>query len=157
MDMVFANRLKEVRERSGMKRKEVAEKLGITMQAYTCYEYGRREPRLSDLIKLSKIFDIPVDVLCSPYPVDMTIDSCSDFINSIDGCGIERMTDNPNNYLVTIPYSPEYSLDLVMPREDVIFMCQSVNGSKTAFVRAFKNRYLMCAAKYASTNKVLYW
>lgn len=47
MDMVFANRLKEVRERSGMKRKEVAEKLGITMQAYTCYEYGRREPRLN--------------------------------------------------------------------------------------------------------------
>lgn len=125
--------------------------------AARCYEYGRREPRLSNLIKLSKIFDIPVDVLCSPYPVDMTIDNCSDFISSIDGCGIKRMTDNSNDYLVTIPYSPEYHLNLVMPSEDVISMCQSVNGSKTAFVRAFKNRYLLCAAKYASTNRVIYW
>lgn len=157
MDMVFANRLREIRERSGMKRKEVAEKMGITLQAYSCYEYGRREPRLSNIVKLSKIFDIPVDVLCSPYSINMTIEDCSDFINSIDGCGIERMTNNHNDYLVTIPFSPEYPLNLVMSSEDVVSLCQSVNGSKTAFIRAFKNRYMVCAAKYANTNKVIYW
>lgn len=157
MDMVFANRLREIRERSGMKRKEVAEKLGISLQAYSCYEQGKREPRLGNIIKMSKIFDVPIDVLCLPYHIDMTIESCSDFIRSIDGCGIERMTNNHNDYLVTIPFSPEYPLNLIMSSEDVVSMCQSVNGSKTAFIRTFKNRYMMCAAKYASTNRVIYW
>lgn len=157
MNMVFANRLKKVRECSGMKRKEVAEKLGITLQAYSAYEEGKREPRLDNLIELANIFDMPIGMLCSPYRIDMSIDGCSDFINSMVGCSIKRMSQSSDNYLVTIPYSSKYSLSLAMSREDVISMCLDANGSSKAFFRMFKNRYLACAAKYASTNKVIYW
>lgn len=156
MNMVFANRLKKVRERSGMKRKEVAEKLGITLQAYSAYEEGKREPRLDNLIELANIFDMPIGMLCSPYRIDMSIDGCSSFINTMTGCSIKRMAQSPDDYLVTIPYSPEYPLNLVMSEEDVISMCLNANGSSKAFFRMFKNRYLACAAKYASTNKVVY-
>lgn len=157
MNMVFANRLREIRERSGMKRKEVADKLGITLQAYSAYEEGKREPRLDNIIGLANIFDMPIGMLCSPYRIDMSIDGCSSFINAMTGCSIKRMTQSPDDYLVTIPYSPKYSLSLVMSEEDVIPMCLDANGSSKAFFRMFKNRYLTCAAKYASTNKVIYW
>lgn len=156
MNMVFANRLKEIRERSGMKRKEVAGKLGITLQAYSAYEDGKREPRLDNIIELANIFDMPIGMLCSPYRIDMSIDGCSSFISTMTGCSIKRMANSHDDYIVTIPYCTEYSLSLVMSEEDVVSMCLNANGSSKAFLRMFKNRYLACAAKYASTNKVVY-
>ena len=70
--MNFAENLTHIRKKLGMTRKEVAEKMGITPQAYSCYEYGRREPRLDNIVKLAEVFGVSTDALLmytsSSYP-----------------------------------------------------------------------------------------
>lgn len=55
--------LKELRKKRGWTQPEVAEKLGITYQAYGHYENGRRNPDIETLKKLADIFDVPIYVL----------------------------------------------------------------------------------------------
>lgn len=57
--------LKELRKKRGWTQPEVAEKLGITYQAYGHYENGRRNPDIETLKKLADIFDVPINVLIS--------------------------------------------------------------------------------------------
>lgn len=54
MDMVFANRLREIRERSGMKRKEVAEKLGLACKLIRAMSKGNESLDLVTLLKCLK-------------------------------------------------------------------------------------------------------
>ena len=60
--MNFAENLTHIRKKLGMTRKEAAAKMGITPQAYSCYEYGRREPRLDNIVKLAEVFGVSTDV-----------------------------------------------------------------------------------------------
>ena len=46
-----------------MTQQEVADKLGITLPAYTAYESGKREPDFSILQSLANIFDVTTDYL----------------------------------------------------------------------------------------------
>jgi len=50
--------LKEARQRAGMTQKEVAEKLGITEQAYQKIEYGERIGKVETWDKLEDLFGI---------------------------------------------------------------------------------------------------
>lgn len=47
----------------GKTQKDVAEYLGITEQALSFYERGKREPKLEMWIKLANYFGVPVDYL----------------------------------------------------------------------------------------------
>lgn len=53
-------RIKEARERCGLKQDEVAKKLNVTLTAYQNYEYGKRD------IKSSMILSICAVLRCSP-------------------------------------------------------------------------------------------
>lgn len=61
--MVVAQRLKESRVTAGLKLKDAAEKLNITVQSVLRYENGSREPSLETLITFCKLYDVSSDYI----------------------------------------------------------------------------------------------
>lgn len=53
-------RLKELRIRNGISQQEAADYLGITRQAYSHYEVGRRKPDYETLLKLAEFYAVSV-------------------------------------------------------------------------------------------------
>lgn len=63
MKIILSERLKELREENGMTQKQIAAKLGISSVAYLRYEKSQREPSLSMLAEIAKIFNVSTDYL----------------------------------------------------------------------------------------------
>ena len=61
--MILKERLKELRVERGLKQKDVAEALEISVSCYGGYEQGYREPDFKTLIKISKFFKVSTDYL----------------------------------------------------------------------------------------------
>lgn len=60
---MFAERLKELREKYGIFQSELAKVLNVTSQAISNYEAGKREPQISELIKIAEYFGVSIDYL----------------------------------------------------------------------------------------------
>ncbi|MBR3804979.1 MAG: helix-turn-helix transcriptional regulator [Clostridia bacterium] len=56
-------RIKELRQNCGLNQKDLANKLNRSQSCVCDWENGRREPSISDLIKMSEIFNCSVDYL----------------------------------------------------------------------------------------------
>lgn len=56
-------RLKELRIERGLKLKEVAERLNVTIRTISRYEDGTREPSVEFIIKFCKLYDVSADYL----------------------------------------------------------------------------------------------
>lgn len=56
-------RLKELRLELGLQSQDVAQKLGISKQAYSNYEGNRREPDVETLCLLADFFGVSIDYL----------------------------------------------------------------------------------------------
>ena len=52
----FSDKIRELRKQKGVSQAVVAEYLGITKQAYSLYETGKREPDFDSLLKLADYF-----------------------------------------------------------------------------------------------------
>ena len=59
----FEERLKEVRADKGVGQVELAKAIGVSKGIISLWENGLREPKLSNLIALSKFFEVPIDFL----------------------------------------------------------------------------------------------
>lgn len=63
--MLFNEKLKELRVSKGLSQHFMAEQLNINDRSYQNYEYGKREPNIETLIRLSAILDVSLDnLLC---------------------------------------------------------------------------------------------
>jgi transcriptional regulator with XRE-family HTH domain len=51
------------REKKGLKQNELADLIGVSQQTISKYENGTREPDITNLINLSRIFDVSIDYL----------------------------------------------------------------------------------------------
>ncbi len=60
---MFAIRLRETRIEKGLRQKDVAEAMGLTLRAICNYEAGTREPSLDTLKKLCLFFNVSSDYL----------------------------------------------------------------------------------------------
>ncbi|QCT71563.1 XRE family transcriptional regulator [Eubacterium maltosivorans] len=60
---MICDKLKEIREKTGMNKKEFANYLNIKYTTYNNYETGAREPASDFLILISKKFDISIDYI----------------------------------------------------------------------------------------------
>jgi HTH-type transcriptional regulator, competence development regulator len=60
---VIAERLKNLRENSGLNQTQAAEKLGLSRVNYNRYENGEREPDNATLSRLADFFDVTTDDL----------------------------------------------------------------------------------------------
>lgn len=67
------NRIAEIRRTRGLMQAELAKQLGVTPQAISCYEQGKKEPRLKTLIKLSKALDCSLDELLGLRKIDRKV------------------------------------------------------------------------------------
>ena len=57
------NNLKNLRKFKKLTQKQVADAVGIGMQAYSYYEKAERDPSQATLIKLADFFDVSIDEL----------------------------------------------------------------------------------------------
>lgn len=60
--MKIANNLREIRESRGLKKAEVAKKIGTTRSNITRWEIGTL-PRIESLIQLAKLYHVSLDYL----------------------------------------------------------------------------------------------
>lgn len=60
---MFKNQLKYYRKSINISQEQIANKLGMTQQAYANYEQGIREPNIETIKKLCIIFDCTADEL----------------------------------------------------------------------------------------------
>lgn len=60
---MIAERLKKLRENSGLNQTQAAEKLGLSRVNYNRYENGEREPDNATLSRLADFFDVTTDDL----------------------------------------------------------------------------------------------
>ncbi|MEE1006417.1 MAG: helix-turn-helix transcriptional regulator [Acutalibacteraceae bacterium] len=60
---IFANRLKELREKIGLNQKECAEKLNISRGSISFYENGERLPDIETIYNMATFFDVSADYL----------------------------------------------------------------------------------------------
>lgn len=68
-------RIKELREKSGIKQKDMANELGIGLSTLSQYETGKREPDMQTVIKIAKYFNVSVDYLIRATPESNSADS----------------------------------------------------------------------------------
>jgi transcriptional regulator with XRE-family HTH domain len=59
----FGEKLRLLRTRNGMTMQALAEKLDTVSSYISMLEHGQREPKASFVLKVSRLFDVPVDVL----------------------------------------------------------------------------------------------
>jgi transcriptional regulator with XRE-family HTH domain len=63
MNNIFNLRLKELREEKGVGQIELSKELGVSKGIISLWENGLREPKLSNLIVISKYFGVSIDFL----------------------------------------------------------------------------------------------
>ena len=71
MNIVIANRLVELRKKSGLSQEQLADKLGLSRQAVSKWERAEASPDTDNLICLAKLYNVSLDELLSS---DETID-----------------------------------------------------------------------------------
>lgn len=72
------------REANKLQKKEVAELIGIKPQTYGAYESGRNETPTEVLVRLSILYDVPVDVLIQRDNMSKTEKSAQEQLNYYD-------------------------------------------------------------------------
>ena len=61
--MEFSECLKNLRKQAHLTQTEVAEKLGISQQAYASWERGIKKPTQDNLVKIAQILNVSIDYL----------------------------------------------------------------------------------------------
>ena len=60
---LFSERLIQLRKDRGISQIALAKEIGISSRIYQEYEYGKSEPKMSNLVKIADIFDVSLDYL----------------------------------------------------------------------------------------------
>ena len=68
---MISDKIKEIREKNKLNKREIAKKLCVPYTTYNNYETGTREPGSNFLINFSRVFGVTVDYLvgASEYPL----------------------------------------------------------------------------------------
>ena len=65
MNIKIANRLVELRKKSGLSQEQLADKLGLSRQAVSKWERAEASPDTDNLICLAKLYNVSLDDLLS--------------------------------------------------------------------------------------------
>lgn len=72
--MSIAERLQELRKRSGYSQEQVAEMLGLSRQAVSKWESGQGKPEIDNIVKLTEIYHVSADyILLGTEKVSVTV------------------------------------------------------------------------------------
>lgn len=70
MNNNFASNLKHLRIQSGMTQEELAKKLDKDYSTIGKWELGQRSPIMVDVIKISELFNVPLEILINGSVID---------------------------------------------------------------------------------------
>lgn len=61
--LIFYERLKELRLKNKLSQPEVAKEIGVSLQVYQRYEYGKTMPDLETIVKIMDFYNISLGYL----------------------------------------------------------------------------------------------
>ena len=61
--MKLAQRLKELRLKHNLTQEQAADAMDLSLSAHNRYEYGKREPTASVLIRMADLYGVTIDYL----------------------------------------------------------------------------------------------
>lgn len=72
---MFCKKLREARMNRKLTQQNLADRVGLALRSYQCYEQGVREPSLEMLVKLADALEVPTDyLLCRDLSVLKSFD-----------------------------------------------------------------------------------
>lgn len=79
------NRIAVLRQERGLKRKELAEKIGVNFQTVGYLEREEYNPSLDLAFKISEYFGMPVELIFSPKPLKPLSEEIMELKNKFKG------------------------------------------------------------------------
>ena len=144
--MTFAENITRLRNNVQLTRKEVADKMGITIQAYSAYESGIREPRRENILKLASIFGVSTDVLLMYQGI--TYDSVKDTLASFDTIVMTELDGDEVKVKTMLPSDYGFDPAVIMPRNELIEIYKRACNSPLGLENAFRTSIIY---EYAQT------
>lgn len=68
--MLFSDKIKQLRQESGKRQKDLARAIGVDIPAYSRYEHGERRPKREQVLRLARIFKTDPDELVAMWLAD---------------------------------------------------------------------------------------
>lgn len=99
----ISQNIKFLRKRERLTQEQLAEKIGIKRSLLGAYEEGRADPRLNNLLAISRIFNVSVDQLISTDINEETIASATTGGSNLKVLSITVDRDNKEN-IELVPY-----------------------------------------------------
>lgn len=99
---IFAQRLKQLREKRGLSQRELAKQINMAHSTLGMYEIGEREPDFNTVSKLSSFFNTSVDYLLGrtddSRPIEEIVEEAknSPEIQAAHRCTEELLAGNPD-------------------------------------------------------------
>lgn len=133
--MEFSENITRLRTNVNLTRKEVADKLGITLQAYSAYETGGREPRRENILKLADIFGVTTDTLLMYQGVSYK--SIKHKLGTFSSIVLTELDGGEVKVKAMLPSDYGFEPAVVMSRADLVDIykraCKSSLGLENAF------------------------
>lgn len=71
--MEFKERLEQIRRQKGLNQDELAELVGVSPSTFRRWEWGKHEPKVTELLKLSAALGVSVSELVGEAPDKITL------------------------------------------------------------------------------------
>ena len=94
--MNFSQKLQFIRKNKGFTQEALAEKLAVSRQAVAKWEYGQAYPDISNLIQISRLFNVTIDYLVKDQ--ECIVNYSDDNETDIDRLVAFRLEANVNTY-----------------------------------------------------------
>ena len=112
-DTVICDRIRALREKTGMSARKFAEEMGMKYTTYYGYETGSREPGSDSIVALAKYYNVTTDYILgiekSPAPAeadtgDKRLDGIIENYHQLNEDGQQELVD----YAEGLTYMPKY-------------------------------------------------
>lgn len=121
---MICDRIRELREKTGMSARKFAEEMGMKYTTYYGYENGSREPGSDSIIALAKYYNVTTDYILgiekSPAPVetdtgDQRLDGIIQNYHQLNEAGQQQLADQAES----LTYIPKYKKCNSISKEEV--------------------------------------
>lgn len=133
---MFGENLKKYREKAGLSRLQMAEKLGMTSPAYGFYELNKRNPNGEMLVKISKVLNVSIDVL-----LDNHLNKFEYYKNLLEGVADVSIMKDGKVIITLTPEAPNISL--IVTKNTFMRMVHDCYFDRDHFNKEFRNRVML--------------
>ena len=122
-DTVICDRIRALREKTGMSARKFAEEMGMKYTTYYGYETGSREPGSDSIVALAKYYNVTTDYILgiekSPAPAeadtgDKRLDDIIENYHQLNEAGKDDLAKHAEH----LTYIPEYKKCDSVPEEE---------------------------------------